>query len=403
MASATKWRMPFSLIGPMLARLGPRRSCIIALCRRSAQVSSEASGITSAEDQAASHLRPRASRSSQIAQSTRMRGRDRGGGRSLGVLCPRESGEAELDRARPRGPTAAPATAGTAAVISFEDARAAWSTSSVGAGRLRQPDHDLPAGDGVAGRLEGGVHALHAAVAVGDRAGGLGPAPRSAARPCARSAGPRSCVGEHDQRRQLARRGRAPRRRAAGRGRARAAPRAAADGASASSARDVAGAVGRDRPDARGVGVDVGVAQDVVGALGHGGPAADVDLVDAPRPRPAGRARSCPRCVACADSTTRDRGRRREQRRRACRPRRRARASHDAGRPPTTGAARRSSRSVVVGEATLVAHPVGVDVGVVAAAPGARRARSGGGSRCCSRSRSRCRPTASCRAPTRAS
>ena len=30
----------------MRARLGPRRSCIIALCRRSAQVSSDASGIT---------------------------------------------------------------------------------------------------------------------------------------------------------------------------------------------------------------------------------------------------------------------------------------------------------------------------------------------------------------------
>ena len=44
-ASATKWRMPFSLIGPMLARFGPRRSCIIAHCRRSAQVSSDASGI----------------------------------------------------------------------------------------------------------------------------------------------------------------------------------------------------------------------------------------------------------------------------------------------------------------------------------------------------------------------
>src|SRR4051812_24027725 len=40
--------MPFSLIGPMLARLGPRRSCIIALWRRSAHVRSDASGITSA-------------------------------------------------------------------------------------------------------------------------------------------------------------------------------------------------------------------------------------------------------------------------------------------------------------------------------------------------------------------
>jgi hypothetical protein len=46
-ASATKWRMPLRRIGPMLARLGPRRSCIIALWRRSAQVSSDASGITS--------------------------------------------------------------------------------------------------------------------------------------------------------------------------------------------------------------------------------------------------------------------------------------------------------------------------------------------------------------------
>ena len=46
-ASATKWSdAPAALIGPMLARLGPRRSCIIAHCRRSGQVRIEASGIT---------------------------------------------------------------------------------------------------------------------------------------------------------------------------------------------------------------------------------------------------------------------------------------------------------------------------------------------------------------------
>jgi hypothetical protein len=37
-----KWVMPHILKGPMLARLGPRRSCIIADCRRSSQVRIEA-------------------------------------------------------------------------------------------------------------------------------------------------------------------------------------------------------------------------------------------------------------------------------------------------------------------------------------------------------------------------
>src|SRR5262245_47627669 len=69
-ASATKWRMPISLIGPMLARFGPSRSCIIALCRRSAQVSNEASGITRARIRRA-HLRPDESRT-QKTQSTQV-------------------------------------------------------------------------------------------------------------------------------------------------------------------------------------------------------------------------------------------------------------------------------------------------------------------------------------------
>ena len=37
--------MPQALIGPMLARFGPRRSCIIADCRRSSHVRIDASGI----------------------------------------------------------------------------------------------------------------------------------------------------------------------------------------------------------------------------------------------------------------------------------------------------------------------------------------------------------------------
>ena len=54
-ASAMKWRMPHTRSlpsvfplpgGMMLARFGPSRSCIIALWRRSAQVKTDASGIT---------------------------------------------------------------------------------------------------------------------------------------------------------------------------------------------------------------------------------------------------------------------------------------------------------------------------------------------------------------------
>jgi hypothetical protein len=41
-ASARKWVMPQALKGPMLARLGPSRSCIIDDCRRSSQVRMEA-------------------------------------------------------------------------------------------------------------------------------------------------------------------------------------------------------------------------------------------------------------------------------------------------------------------------------------------------------------------------
>ena len=44
-ASAMKWVMPISLMGPMLARLGPSRSCIMADCRRSSQVRMDARGI----------------------------------------------------------------------------------------------------------------------------------------------------------------------------------------------------------------------------------------------------------------------------------------------------------------------------------------------------------------------
>src|SRR3954466_12221120 len=44
-ASARKWVIPQALMGPMLARLGPRRSCIIEGCRRSSQVRIEARGI----------------------------------------------------------------------------------------------------------------------------------------------------------------------------------------------------------------------------------------------------------------------------------------------------------------------------------------------------------------------
>ena len=44
-ASARKWVIPQALMGPMLARLGPRRSCIIDDCRRSSQVRIEATGI----------------------------------------------------------------------------------------------------------------------------------------------------------------------------------------------------------------------------------------------------------------------------------------------------------------------------------------------------------------------
>src|ERR1700733_8231133 len=44
-ASARKWVIPQALKGPMLARLGPRRSCIIDDCRRSSQVRIEATGI----------------------------------------------------------------------------------------------------------------------------------------------------------------------------------------------------------------------------------------------------------------------------------------------------------------------------------------------------------------------
>src|SRR5580698_9567953 len=44
-ASARKWVIPQALNGPMLARLGPRRSCIIDDCRRSSQVRIEARGI----------------------------------------------------------------------------------------------------------------------------------------------------------------------------------------------------------------------------------------------------------------------------------------------------------------------------------------------------------------------
>ncbi len=56
----------------MLARLGPSRSCIIALCRRSAQVSSEASGITSSRMRKI-HLNAAVSRVQRI-QSTALEG-----------------------------------------------------------------------------------------------------------------------------------------------------------------------------------------------------------------------------------------------------------------------------------------------------------------------------------------
>ena len=40
-----KCGMPHSLKGPMLARLGPKRSCIMADCRRSIQVRMPAKGM----------------------------------------------------------------------------------------------------------------------------------------------------------------------------------------------------------------------------------------------------------------------------------------------------------------------------------------------------------------------
>ncbi len=45
-ASAMKCMMPHSLRPPMAARLGPMRSCMAADCLRSAQVKSDAIGIT---------------------------------------------------------------------------------------------------------------------------------------------------------------------------------------------------------------------------------------------------------------------------------------------------------------------------------------------------------------------
>ena len=44
-ASARKWVIPQARNGPMLARLGPSRSCIIADCRRSIQVRMDARPI----------------------------------------------------------------------------------------------------------------------------------------------------------------------------------------------------------------------------------------------------------------------------------------------------------------------------------------------------------------------
>ncbi len=57
-ASAMKWKMPQALKPRMAARFGPRRSCIIADSRRSAQVSSDANGITSTRMSSANLMSP---------------------------------------------------------------------------------------------------------------------------------------------------------------------------------------------------------------------------------------------------------------------------------------------------------------------------------------------------------
>ena len=78
----------------------------------------------------------------------------------------------------------------------------------------------------------------------------------------------------------------------------------------------------------------------------------------------------------------------------ACRHRP-ARGPSRPGRRPTRGAARRSACDALVGEATLVAHPVLVDVVVLARHQALDAPARRSGPRCCSRWRSRGRPTAS--------
>ncbi len=83
--------------------------------------------------------------------------------------------------------------------------------------------------------------------------------------------------------------------------------------------------------------------------------------------------------------------------------RRRARCPTRRRRRPDMGAARRSRVHALVGHAALVAHPVLVDGLVDARDEAVDLARATSGRRCCSRSRSPCRRTASRRAPRRAS
>jgi hypothetical protein len=232
-----------------------------------------------------------------------------------------------------------------------------------GAAGLGQPAHHLPGREGLAVGLVGGVHALHQPLAVGDGAVDLGPGGRwqHHVRP---GRGPELAVGDDHHAVQ------------------RCQPDHALVGERQLVAQDhqrlqVAGGqvflerldpgdrAAHDRPDAGPVRVDVGVAQDVVGALGHRRLAAHVDAVELPDVagqlgqdvvvlvRVLGREHHADRAAVGLEGGGEALGGALQ----GPVPARGQAADHRGGQPVAA--------QVVIGEPTLVAHPVVVDVRVV--------------------------------------
>src|SRR5665213_350367 len=157
-ASAMKWVIPHNLTGPMLARLGPRRSCIIADSRRSIQVRIEASGIK----------KPRIMKTILMTAVRTWKPRE-----PYSIASASGPGEAELHRQQRPAPVRV--LHERQLLLGLGEDRLGLGELHGGAELARQVREDLPARQRVAGRRHRRAHPLDHAEAVGEGAVALGP------------------------------------------------------------------------------------------------------------------------------------------------------------------------------------------------------------------------------------